>query len=114
MEKYNYLTGRKWQETGEDCIMRSFVNLYASPNIVRFIKSIMVRWARHLARMGEMRNACNILGGKSERKRSLGRPRRGWEDNIRMDLREIGRKVWTGLTWLRLGTNGGLFLLTRY
>jgi len=53
-----------------------------------------MRWAKHVACMGEMRNAYEILVGKPERKRPLGRSRRGWEDNIRMDLREIG---WEGV-----------------
>jgi hypothetical protein len=47
--------------------------------------------------MDEMTNACSILAGKPERKRSLGRPRRRWEDNIRMDPRQKARKVWTEL-----------------
>jgi hypothetical protein len=53
------------------------------------------------------RSAYKILVGKPEWERPLGRRRRRWEDNIRMDLREIGR-VWTGLVWLRIGTSGGL------
>jgi hypothetical protein len=57
--------------------------------------------------MGEKRNACRILVGKPEGKRPLGKPRRRWEDNIRMDLREIGWLVWTGLIGLRIGTSGG-------
>jgi hypothetical protein len=57
---------------------------------------------------GEKRNAYRILVGKSEGKRQLGRPRRRWEDNIKMDLREIGWVVWTGLIWFRIGTSGGL------
>jgi hypothetical protein len=56
--------------------------------------------------MGEKRNAYRILVGKSEGKKPLGRPRRRWEDNIRMDLREDG-VVWTGLIWLRIRTSGG-------
>jgi hypothetical protein len=65
-------------------------NLYFSPSIIRIIKSRRMRWAGHVARMGEKRNSYRILVGKPEGKRPLGRPRRRWEDNIRMDLREIG------------------------
>jgi hypothetical protein len=65
-------------------------NLYASPKFVRVIKPMTVGWARHVARMGGMRNAYEIVVGKPEGKRSLGRPRSKWEDNVRMDLREIG------------------------
>jgi hypothetical protein len=65
-------------------------NLYSSPSITRSIKSRRIRWAGHVARMGEKRNACRILVGMSEVKRPLGRPRRRWVDNIKMDLREIG------------------------
>jgi hypothetical protein len=59
-------------------------NLNASPNIIRAIKIRRIRWVEHVARMGEMRNVCNILVGKLEGKRPLGRPRRRWEDNIRI------------------------------
>jgi hypothetical protein len=62
-------------------------NLYTSPSIIRLIKLRKMRWARHSACMGEMRSAYNILGGKSLGKRPLGRARRGWEDNIRIDLK---------------------------
>jgi hypothetical protein len=65
-------------------------NLYSSPNIITQIKSRTLRWAGHVARMGEERNVDNVLMGKPERKRPLGRPRRRWEDGIRMDLRETG------------------------
>jgi hypothetical protein len=65
-------------------------NLYCSPSIIRIIKSRRIRWAGHVARMGENRNAYRILVGKPEGKRPLGRTRRKWEDNIRMDLREMG------------------------
>jgi hypothetical protein len=64
--------------------------LYSSPSIVRVIKARRIRWAGHVARMGEVRGAYNILVGRPEGRRSLGRPRRRWEDNIGMDLREIG------------------------
>jgi hypothetical protein len=65
-------------------------NLYSSPNIVRVIKSRRMRWAGHVARMGEGRGVYRVLVGKPESKRPLGRPRRRWEDNIKLDLREIG------------------------
>jgi hypothetical protein len=65
-------------------------NLYTSLNIIRIIKSRRVRREGHVARMGEMKNAYNILVGKSEGKRPLGRHRRRWEDNIRMGFTEIG------------------------
>jgi hypothetical protein len=65
-------------------------NLYSSPDIIRQIKSRRMRWAGHVARMGDERNVYRGLMGKSERKRPLGRPRCRWEDGIRMDLRNIG------------------------
>ncbi|KAJ4429609.1 hypothetical protein ANN_21795 [Periplaneta americana] len=64
--------------------------LYTSPDIIRTIKSRRLRWAGHVARMGESRNAYRVLVGRPEGKRPLGRPRRRWEDNIKMDLREVG------------------------
>jgi hypothetical protein len=64
--------------------------LYSSPSIVRVIKARSMRWAGHVARMGEVRGAYNILVGRPEGRRPLGRPRRRWEDNIKIDLREIG------------------------
>jgi hypothetical protein len=64
--------------------------LYSSPNIIRVIKSKRLRWAGHMARMGEWRGAYRALVGKPEGRRPLGRPRRRWEDNIKMDLREEG------------------------
>jgi hypothetical protein len=65
-------------------------NLYSWPRIIIIIKSRIMRWAGHVARMGEKRNAYRILVGKPEGKRSLGRQRRRWVDNTKMDLREIG------------------------
>jgi hypothetical protein len=65
-------------------------NLYSSPDIVRQIKSRRMRWAGHVARMGEGRNVYRVLVGKPKGKRPLERPRRRWEDGIKMDLREIG------------------------
>jgi hypothetical protein len=64
--------------------------LYSSSSIVRVIKARRMRWAGHVARMGEVRGAYNILVGRPEGRRPLGRPKRGREDNIKMDLREIG------------------------
>jgi hypothetical protein len=64
--------------------------LYSSPNIIRQIKSNRMRWAGHVARMGEKRKVYTVMVGKPEGKRALGRPRRRWEDGIRMYLREIG------------------------
>jgi hypothetical protein len=64
--------------------------LYSSPGIFRVIKARRMRWAWHVARIGEVRGAYNILVGRPEGRRPLGRPRRRWEDNILMDLREIG------------------------
>jgi hypothetical protein len=64
--------------------------LYSSPSIVRVIKARRVRRAGHVARMEEVRGAYNILVGRPEGRRPVGRPRRRWENNIKMDLREIG------------------------
>jgi hypothetical protein len=64
--------------------------LYSSPSIIRVIKARRMRWVEHVARMGEVRGAYNILVGRPEGRRPLGRPRRKWEDNIKIDLREIG------------------------
>jgi hypothetical protein len=73
--------------------------LYSSPSKIRFIKSKRVRWAGHVAQMGEKRNMYSLLVGKPEGKRPLRRPRRRWMDNIKMDLSEIGLNVvdWIGL-----------------
>jgi hypothetical protein len=65
-------------------------DLYVSPNIIRVIKSRRMRWAGHVTRMGEGKGAYRILVGRPEGRRPLGRPRRRWEDNIKMDLQEVG------------------------
>jgi len=74
-------------------------DLYSSPNIVRVIKSRRMRWAGHVAHMGEERGMYRVLVGKQEGKRPQGRPRRRWVDNIRMDLHEVGYRYmeWIGL-----------------
>jgi hypothetical protein len=65
-------------------------DLYSSLNSIRVIKSRRMRWAGHVARMGEGRGAYRILVGTPEGRRPLGRPRRRWEDNIKMNLQEVG------------------------
>jgi len=65
-------------------------DLYSLPNIMRVVKSRRIRWAGHVARMGEGRGVHRFLVGKPEGKRPLGRPRRRWEDNIKKDLQEVG------------------------
>jgi hypothetical protein len=72
-------------------------DLYSSPSIIRIIKSRRMRWEGHTARMAEKRNACRLLVGKPKGKSPLGRPRRRWVDNIKMDLLEIG---WGGVEWI--------------
>jgi hypothetical protein len=83
-------------------------NLYSLPDIVRQIKSRRMRWAGHVTCTGERRNVYRVSVGKPEGKRPLERQRRRWEDGIKMDLSETGWGVWSGLTWLRIGTVGGL------
>jgi hypothetical protein len=70
-------------------------DLYSSPSIIRIIKSRSMRWEGHVARMGEKRNAYRLLVGK----RPLGRPRRRWVDNIRMD---VGEEGWGDVDWIGL------------
>jgi hypothetical protein len=73
--------------------------LFSLHNIVRVTKSRRMRWARHVTRMGEGRGVYRVLVGKHEGKRQLGRHRRRWEDNIRMDFQEVGCgcEDWIGL-----------------
>jgi hypothetical protein len=65
-------------------------SLYSSPNIVRVIKSRRMRWVEHVARMGDERGVYKVMVGRPKGKRLLERPRRKWEDNIKLDVREIG------------------------
>jgi len=80
------------EETGEWRKLHSeeLNDLYSLPNIVRVVKWRRMRWAGHVARMGEDRGVHRVLVGKPEEKRPLGRPRRRWEDNIKMDIQEVG------------------------
>jgi hypothetical protein len=82
--------------------------LYSLPDIIRMIKSRRMRWAGHVERMEQTRNAYRILVGKPEGKRPLGSPRRRWVANSKIDHREIAWEgmVRTGLRWLRIGTSG--------
>ena len=82
-------------------------DLYSLPNIVRVVKSRRTRWAGHVTRKWEGRGVHRVLVGKPEGKRPSGRPRRRWEDNIKMDLQEVGGVVGTGWSCLWIGTGGG-------
>jgi len=82
-------------------------DLYCSPNIVRVIKSRKMRWARHVVRVGDDRCAYRVLVGKPERKRPLGRPRSRREDNIKMDLQDVG---WEGMDWINPLTPNDLYM----
>jgi hypothetical protein len=93
--------GPKREEDGSWRKLRNdeLLNLYSSPNMVRVIKSRRMRWAEHVARMGEGRGVYRVLVGRPEGKRPLGRPRRRWEDNIKLDPRKIGID---GVNWIQL------------
>jgi hypothetical protein len=87
---------RSWRKLHND----ELHSLYSSPKIIRVIKPRRLRWMGHVTCMGEGRGVCRVLVGKPEGKRLLGRPRHRWEDNIKLDLREIGinRANWIWLT----------------
>jgi hypothetical protein len=78
--------GGSWRKLHND----ELHSLHSSPNIVRMIKSRRMRWAGHVARMGKVRGVYEVLVGRPETKRPMGRPRLRWEDNIKLDLREVG------------------------
>jgi hypothetical protein len=78
---------------------KEFYALYSSPNIIWVMKSRRLRWAEHAARMGERGGAYRALVAEPEGRRPLGRPRHRWEDNIKMDLREVG---WGSVDWIDL------------
>jgi hypothetical protein len=86
---------RSWRKLHND----ELHSLYSPPNIVRVIKSRRMRWAEQVVCMGVGRGVYRVLVGRPEWKRPLGRPRRSWEDNIKMDLREIGID---GANWIQL------------
>jgi hypothetical protein len=76
--------------------------LYSSPIIIKIIKSRIMRWAGHVERIGEKRNAYRLMVERPEGERLLGRPRRRWVDNIKMDLGKIG---WSDVDWIGLALN---------
>jgi hypothetical protein len=85
--------GPKREEVTGECrkLHEELSDLYSLPNIVRVVKSRRIRWAGHVARMGEGRGVHRVLVGKPEGKRPFGRPRLRWEDNIKTDLQEVGK-----------------------
>jgi hypothetical protein len=92
--KRNEVTG-EWRKFHNEELR----DLYSSPSIIRIIKSRRMRWAGHVARMGEKWDAYRLLVGKPEGKKLLGRPRRRWVDNIRTDPGEVG---WADVGWIGL------------
>jgi hypothetical protein len=83
-------------------------NLYSSSDIIRQVKSRRMRWAVHVAHMGEVRKLHKVLVGKPEVRRPLGRPRSGWKMGSEWILGRMAWGVWIGFDWLRTGTGGGL------
>jgi hypothetical protein len=87
----NLFGAKRDQVTGEWRKLHSeeLSDLYCSPNIIRVIKSRRMRWAGHVAHMGERRGVYRVLVGKPEGERPLGRPRRRWKGNVKVDLHEV-------------------------
>jgi hypothetical protein len=96
-ENRDELTG-EWRKQNRE----ELNDLYYTPNIIPTIKSKRMRWAERIVRMGERRVIYRVLVGKPEGKRPLGRPRRKWEDDIKMDLQEVG---WRDMNWIDLTKN---------
>jgi hypothetical protein len=88
--------------------MMNFIACYSLPNIVRVIKSRKVRWAGHVALVGEGMGVDRVLVRSPEGKRLLGRLRNRWEDNIKMDHRDMVLMGQTGFGWCRIGCSGRL------
>jgi hypothetical protein len=93
------------QAVGENCINEELYNLHSSPSIIRMNKSRRARWAGHIARRRPKMKAYTILVRKPEVKRLLGRSRRRWDDNIRIDIEEQKGLIWSALLWLRIGSS---------
>jgi hypothetical protein len=99
--------GRKRDEVTGECRKihnEELIDLYCSPNIVQVVKQRRMRWAGHVARMGERRSVYRVLVGNPEGKKPLGRPRRKWEDNIKMDLQEVGCR---SVDWIEVAQDRG-------
>jgi hypothetical protein len=101
IHNYNIISLKGDEVTGEWRRLHNeeLNGLYSSPTIIRVIKSRRMRWAGHVARTGEGRGAYKILVRRPEGRRPLGRPRRRWEDNIKMDLQEMG---WGDMDWINM------------
>jgi hypothetical protein len=97
------------EETGEwkKLHNKELSDLYSLPNILRVVKSRRMRWVGHVVHMGEGRIVHRVLMGKPEGNRPLGRPKRRWEDNIKMDLRDVEGGCGARWSWFRIGTGGG-------
>ena len=93
--KLRVFENREWRKLHNE----ELNDLYSSNNIVRVVTSRRMIWVEHVARMGEGRGVYRVLVGQPEGKRPLGRPRRRWEDNIKMDLQEVERG---GMDWIEL------------
>jgi hypothetical protein len=89
---------------------KKLYDMYSSPNIIRGSKPRRMRWTGHVARMGK-RSACRLLVGRPKGRRSLGRPRHRWEDDIKINLLEGDGKAWIGLIWLRIEKSGELLCM---
>jgi hypothetical protein len=102
------LRGKRQEATREWRNLHGELNdLYSSHNIVRVIKSSRMRWVGHIAHIGERRGIYRDMVGKPDGKRPMGRPRRRWEDYIKMALQEVECGAMGGSSWLRTGTGGG-------
>jgi hypothetical protein len=101
-QKRDRVTG-EWRKLHNE----KLCDLYSSPSIIRMIKSRRMRWAGHIARMGEKRNAHRLAAKKQKRKRPIGRPKHKRVGNIMMEITKNG-VIWTGLIWLWIETSGGL------
>ena len=104
---FGHKRGEVTGEWKENYIMRSLMISTPHSVLLRVIKSRIMRWAWHVARMMERRCVYRVLVGKPEGKGPLGTPRRRWEYNIKINLQEVGYEEWTGSVWLKIGTDGG-------
>ena len=96
----------------EKTTFEELYDLFFSTNIVRVTECIKMLWVEHRARMGDSRGLYRVMVGKTEEKRPLGRSGRRWEDNVKMDIQELGCGTWAGLIWFRM-VRGGTNLLIR-